>query len=273
LIKLPIFLLLLNFILIGDLYSTGYLYKNKMGEYSYQKLKSKAGISYVEPVGEINFFGPLEKNSGVLKVIEAAAKKYRVDSALIKAIIKAESNFKSNAISPAGAEGIMQMMPGTAIKFGVINTFNYRESIFGGTRYLRHLLNNFMGNIQLAIAAYNAGETAVFKYGTIPPFEETQQYVKKVISFYNVYMYRKFKDLHRRRALKRDLLRAKNRAFSKNKIKIAKRTTRRKIASGRFASHIRAGNKWNKQPEKVRDRGGEFFYQSTNVSRIKPEKR
>ena len=100
------------------------------------------------------------------------------------------------------------------------NEFDYRENIYGGTRYLRYLLNHFMGNLQLAVAAYNAGENAVFKYGTIPPFEETQQNVRKVMSFYNVYLFRKFKRIEREKqhALKRreSLKVAQNTVVKKN---------------------------------------------------------
>ena len=209
-----------------------YLSRNKDGVYKFIKADPAEDLYKAQPIGSINAYGPLERNPYVLKTVKDAALKYRVDSALIMAIIKAESNFKNNAVSPAGAEGIMQIMPGTAIQYGVINTFDFRESIYGGTRYLRYLLNMFMGNVQLAVAAYNSGEGAVFRFGTIPPYDETQNYVKKVINYYNIYSYKKFKDAAERKNLIGN--REKVDSISKEKKEFKNIRGTRKIASINF---------------------------------------
>lgn len=118
-------------------------------------------------------------------IISKAANKFKVDSALIKAIIKAESNFNHQAVSPVGARGLMQLMPATAYALQVDDVFHPGNNIEGGVRYLRYLLNNYRGNLALTLAAYNAGETAVAKYNNnVPPFRETQNYIKRVLSYY-----------------------------------------------------------------------------------------
>lgn len=121
-------------------------------------------------------------------LITKAADKFKLDSSLIKAIIKAESNFNHRAVSRAGAQGLMQLMPKTASDLQVEDSFHPEKNIEGGARYLRYLLNTYRGNLDLALAAYNAGEKAVAKYNyNIPPYRETQNYVKRVYSFYDSY--------------------------------------------------------------------------------------
>ena len=118
------------------------------------------------------------------KSISKAARKYDLPVELIKGVIKAESNFNINALSPAGAQGLMQLMPGTAEELGVNNPFDIEQNIDGGARYLRKMLNSFGGNVKVALAAYNAGPGAVKKYGgQIPPYQETQQYINRVLRF------------------------------------------------------------------------------------------
>ncbi len=120
--------------------------------------------------------------------IRSIAKMYQLPPTLLHAVITAESSYNPNAVSKAGAVGLMQLMPETAKRYGVSNRRDPKSNIFGGTRYLRDLLKMFNNNLVLAIAAYNAGENAVKKHGyKIPPYKETQNYVNKVIKYYKKY--------------------------------------------------------------------------------------
>jgi len=113
-----------------------------------------------------------------------AARKYNLPPGLIKAVIRAESNFQVEAVSPAGAQGLMQLMPATAKALGVGNPFDIAENIDGGARYLRQMLDSFDGDVRVALAAYNAGPGTVEKYGgQIPPYQETQHYIDRVLRF------------------------------------------------------------------------------------------
>ena len=116
-------------------------------------------------------------------IFDKAAKEYNVSVELLKAIGKAESSFNPNAVSRCGAQGVMQLMPATAKELGVTDSFDAEQNIMGGAKYICGLLKKYDGNTKLALAAYNAGSGNVKKYGGIPPFEETQNYVKKVINY------------------------------------------------------------------------------------------
>lgn len=123
--------------------------------------------------------------AGVPEMVEATARKYDVDPLLVHSVISVESGYNPYAVSPKGAQGLMQLMPGTARRFGVSNSFDPAENIEGGVRYLKYLSTLFPNDPRLAVAAYNAGEGAVWKYNyQIPPYAETEQYVYKVAKKY-----------------------------------------------------------------------------------------
>ena len=118
-------------------------------------------------------------------LINKYAEKNGLDSDFVKAVINQESGFNPNATSRCGAMGLMQLMPSTAEGLGVTNAYDAEQNIMGGTKYLKGLMDRFDNNKSLALAAYNAGPNAVKKYGGIPPYAETQNYVKKVLSNYD----------------------------------------------------------------------------------------
>lgn len=139
-----------------------------------------------------NVANTISDNTGTLacseemnKFFEEAAETFGVDVKLLKSIAKQESNFVANAVSKAGAVGVMQLMPTTATSLGVTDSYDAYQNIMGGAKYISSLLTKYNGDVSLALAAYNAGSGNVAKYGGIPPFTETQNYVQKVLNYYN----------------------------------------------------------------------------------------
>ena len=123
-------------------------------------------------------------------MISRFSRQHQLHPALIRAVIKAESDFDPHAVSRAGAVGLMQLMPQTAVRLEVQDLYDPEDNIGGGTKYLRQLLDRFRGNLPLALAAYNAGEHVVDRYRTLPPIDETRQYVRKVLRYYRTFLMR-----------------------------------------------------------------------------------
>jgi len=161
-------------------------YTNAPGDGPYQRISS-----LLEEAGNSNRANALPVKANVAAFaphIEKAAGEVGIEAALVHAVITAESGYNPGAISKAGAQGLMQLMPGTARRYAVKDAFDPKQNIRGGTLYLRDLLDQFDNNIELAVAAYNAGENAVIRHGRkIPPYRETQAYVPKVLRLYNKY--------------------------------------------------------------------------------------
>lgn len=129
----------------------------------------------------------LKESNPYNSLIYEFSKKYNVDFALIKAMIRAESGFNPVAISKKGAKGLMQLMPETALRMNVSNVFDPRENIEGGVRYFKYLLSLFNDDLRLSLAAYNAGENLISELRSIPPYRETVDYVRKVLNYYQSY--------------------------------------------------------------------------------------
>jgi Transglycosylase SLT domain/Domain of unknown function (DUF4124) len=127
---------------------------------------------------------PLPDLAPYAREIREAAARYGVEEGLIKAVIRVESGFNSRAVSPKGARGLMQLMPGTASMLGVRDSFDPRQNIDGGVRHLRGLIDRFGSDLKLALAAYNAGEQAVMNHGGIPPYRETRDYVTRILGLF-----------------------------------------------------------------------------------------
>ena len=171
-----------------------YVYKDKNGHVhltdkpphkGFQKITSREWMH--KPMASLDTASFAENRKKYKQLIGKAARRYRVSEALLDAVVTAESAYDPRAVSRAGAVGLMQLMPGTADRYGASDRYNPESNVYAGTRYLRDLLKQF-GDTKLALAAYNAGENNVIKYGyKIPPFKETQHYVRKVLHYFDKY--------------------------------------------------------------------------------------
>ena len=137
--------------------------------------------------GSGNALAAMRKRRDALQsLIAEASRDSRLEPALVHAVVRAESAYRADAVSPKGAIGLMQLMPATAERYGVSDPRDPAQNLRGGTRYLRDLLAMFDNDLKLALAAYNAGENAVIRYGNqVPPYDETREYVRKVVAFFN----------------------------------------------------------------------------------------
>ena len=171
-----------------------YVYTQKDGTVKFTSVPPKSGVTakvFTARKGSYSLYriAPHYGGPSMVKLygnefnhlIKAASQITGLEAPLIKAVIHAESGFNPKAVSPKGARGLMQLMPGTARDLGVRDSFSPFENIHGGARYLAMLLKRFRGNVQFALAAYNAGMDNVDRYGGVPPFSETQNYVKNVL--------------------------------------------------------------------------------------------
>jgi soluble lytic murein transglycosylase len=165
-----------------------YQYISPSGAISLTNVPSDARYRKIE-VESARFHAVLSEGE-LEPLIKRHSSQQQLHPALIRAVIKAESNFDPRAVSRAGAIGLMQLMPQTAVRLDVRDMFDPDENVGGGTKYLRQLLDRFHGNLPLALAAYNAGETIVDRYQSLPPIDETRQYVRKVLRYYRTFLVR-----------------------------------------------------------------------------------
>ena len=186
---LPLFFIGISLSLASDVHSDIYRYTDEEGVIHITNVPTEANVPYVLVMKEKRVtFNITGKISDYDTIIEKVSEKYDMDSTLVKAIIKAESNFNKKAVSPVGAKGLMQLMPATAASLQVADSFHPENNIEGGVRYLRYLFKLFKGNLPLVLAAYNAGENTVMRYNNmIPPYNETRNYVKRVLNYLEQY--------------------------------------------------------------------------------------
>jgi soluble lytic murein transglycosylase-like protein len=180
-------ILALVFSCVTPAFADVYVYKDRNGVLTFTNVPNHTG--YRRVLREKN--GPVSINSLVNgsydDLIVTASGRYNIDAHLIRAVIKAESDFNSTARSHKGAMGLMQLMPETARLHNVSDAYDPSENVEGGVRHLRMLLDRYQGDVELSLAAYNAGSAAVEKHGGIPPFVETRDYVRRVLRFYDSY--------------------------------------------------------------------------------------
>lgn len=180
-------LLLISVLLFSDLsFADIYRYLDKEGVWHFTNIKPDTRYHLYIKTPEKKTIA--EAIGDYDRVIKQAADRFGVDPMLVKAVIKAESDFDHKAVSIKGAKGLMQLMPGTAEALEVKDSFDPAENIFGGTRYLAVLLGRFNGNKELALAGYNAGPEKVAAVGRIPRIPETEAFVKRVLEYYNSFL-------------------------------------------------------------------------------------
>ena len=164
-----------------------YMFKDKQGVLTFTNVPNHTGYRRILKDSGASLGGGAATGAAFDDLISSASGRYNVDPDLIRAVIKTESDFNSNARSNKGAMGLMQLMPDTARLHNVSDAFNPNENVDGGVRHLRLLLERYQGNLELSLAAYNAGAGAVEKHGGIPPYNETREYVRKVLRFYDAF--------------------------------------------------------------------------------------
>jgi soluble lytic murein transglycosylase-like protein len=181
------FSLLTVFILPSVGFTDVYVYKDKQGVLTFTNVPSHAGYRRVFRDNNAQLSGAVASFNSYDDVILSASGRYNIDADLIRAVIKTESDFNSTARSNKGAMGLMQLMPETARLHDVVNAYDPIDNIEGGVRHLKLLLSRYQGNLELSLAAYNAGIKAVEKFGGIPPFAETKEYIRRVLQHYQAY--------------------------------------------------------------------------------------
>lgn len=196
----PMFMVVLAAVAISPVQADIYAYRDENGVLNYTNIRPnddryRVRVAYKDkraPVAAVHFDqddnnAPVSLPPRLSAIVDEAADHYAVDKALVQAVIHAESDFNVRAISVKGAVGLMQLMPETAQRYGVHDLFDPKQNIMGGVRYLRDLLDDFGNNLRLALAAYNAGENSVLRYGGVPPFPETINYVERVLRLQSAY--------------------------------------------------------------------------------------
>jgi soluble lytic murein transglycosylase-like protein len=179
-------ILVFLFIVISPLESYGdiYKYRDKNGVMHFTNIRSDVRYTlYIKEARE-------NPDAFITKydiIIKAASEKFNMEPSLVKAVIKAESGFNHTAVSSKGAQGLMQLMPGTAEDMEVDDPYNPEKNIFGGTKYLSKMMERYNNDVKLALAAYNAGPDNVDEYKDVPPFKETKTFIERVMKYYDQY--------------------------------------------------------------------------------------
>jgi len=174
-------------LLAGAALADVYVYKDKNGVLTFTNTPNHSGYRRVLRENRTEAVGSAIVNASYDELIQTASGRYNIDAELIRAVIKAESDFNARARSQKGAMGLMQLMPETARLHSVADAYDPSENVEAGARHLRMLLDRYQGDLGLSLAAYNAGSGAVEKYRGIPPFSETREYVRRVLRFYDAY--------------------------------------------------------------------------------------